>query len=135
MPGGARLNHRQEAAVAALLAQPTVEAAAAACGVSTRTLANWLRRPAFLAAYRDARRQVVEEAVAAVQRLGVEAAAAMHRALCCGRPAVELAAAFGVHDRAVKGVEVLDLVSRVEALEAAVAARQAGEPSRNGAPA
>jgi hypothetical protein len=38
--------------------------AAEAAGVSDRTLRTWLGKPAFVAAYREARRQVVEHAVA-----------------------------------------------------------------------
>jgi hypothetical protein len=113
---GEKLSRKQEAVIAALLSQPTIDRAAAACEVGERTLRRWLKEPAFLTAYRDARRQVVEEAIALLQRLAGVAAATVHRNLTCGKAGVELAAAFGVIDRALKGVEVVDLIAEVEGL-------------------
>jgi hypothetical protein len=66
MPGGCKTGKR-ELAVAALLAEPTIEAAATKAGVSTRTLKNWLTEPAFAAAYRRARRGLVEAAIGRIQ--------------------------------------------------------------------
>src|SRR5947209_7403705 len=63
---GEKMSRKQEPAVAALLAEPTVTAAAAKAGVSEATLRRWMASPAFAAACRDARRQVV---CAAVERL------------------------------------------------------------------
>jgi hypothetical protein len=106
-----------EAAVAALLALPTVAAAAQKAGVSERTLRNWLKLPAFVSAYREARRQIVELAIGQLQRLTHQAVEALQKNLACGKEAVEVSAAFGVLDRAFKGVELVDLAERVKALE------------------
>jgi hypothetical protein len=59
---GEKKGRKAELAIAALLAEPTVEAAAARAGVSAGTLKNWLADPAFRRAYRRARREVVEGA-------------------------------------------------------------------------
>jgi hypothetical protein len=64
---GEKKGRKAELAIAALLAEPTVEAAAARAGVSVHTLKNWLADPAFRAAYRRARREVVEGAVGRLQ--------------------------------------------------------------------
>jgi hypothetical protein len=53
--------------VAALLSEPTLEAAAAKAGISTKTLKAWLKRPRFQAAYRQARRELVEGAIGRIQ--------------------------------------------------------------------
>jgi hypothetical protein len=64
---GQKLTGKQEPLIAALLTEPTHAAAAAKAGVSEATLHRWLRLPAFRAAYRQARRELVEGAVGRIQ--------------------------------------------------------------------
>jgi hypothetical protein len=64
---GQKLTSKQEALIAALLTEPTYAAAAAKAGVGQTTLYRWLHLPAFRAAYRQARRELVEAAVGRVQ--------------------------------------------------------------------
>jgi hypothetical protein len=64
---GEKQGRKREQAIAALLAEATVEAAAAKAGVGYRTLKGWLTEPAFRAAYRRARRELVEGAVGRLQ--------------------------------------------------------------------
>jgi hypothetical protein len=64
---GQKLIRKQEALIAALLTEPTHAAAAATAGVSEATLHRWLRLPEFQAAYRRARRELVEAAVGRIQ--------------------------------------------------------------------
>jgi hypothetical protein len=64
---GPKLTSKQESAIAMLLAEPTHVAAASKAGVSEATLYRWLRLPEFRAAYRRARRELVEAAVGRVQ--------------------------------------------------------------------
>jgi hypothetical protein len=64
---GQKLTGKQEALIAALLTEPTHAAAATKAGVSEATLHRWLRLPAFRTAYRQARRELVEGAVARIQ--------------------------------------------------------------------
>src|SRR5436189_225777 len=51
------LTDNQEIAIAALLSEATIGAAAAKVGVTARTINEWQRQPHFAAAYREARRQ------------------------------------------------------------------------------
>jgi hypothetical protein len=62
-----KLGDKQEALIAALLTEPTHAAAAKKAGVSEATAQRWLRRPDFQAAYRRARRRLVEGAVGRIQ--------------------------------------------------------------------
>src|SRR5215468_791761 len=62
-----KLGRKQEALIAALLTEPTHAAAAVKAGVSEATLYRWLTFPAFRAAYRQARRELVEGAVGRIQ--------------------------------------------------------------------
>jgi len=60
---GAKLPHKQEEAVAALLSQRNIEDAARVARVGTRTLLRWMKVPEFQAAYREARRAAFSQAI------------------------------------------------------------------------
>ncbi len=67
------LTEKQQLAILALLQQPTVTSAAQAAGCGERTLYRWLQEPTFQKAYRDARREAVNQALAQLQQLAGEA--------------------------------------------------------------
>jgi hypothetical protein len=127
--GGKRLR-REDAAIAALLAEPTIEAAATRAGISESTLLRWLQDSAFSAEYRAARRAVVESAIGRLQQAATQAVDALTRNLTCGTSAVEVGAAKAVLDQALKAVELMDLVERVAALEQAAEAESGRSPRR-----
>lgn len=114
---GEKRSRKEEALIAALLSQPTVEAAARATGVSERTARRWLAEPTFRRAFREARRQAVETAVAALQGASGESVVALREALSARRVSVRVRAACAILDRAVRGVELIDILERLEALE------------------
>jgi hypothetical protein len=117
MAGAGNLSRKQEQAVAALLSEPTVAAAASNAGVAERTLWRWLQVPEFHAEYRAARRRVVEGAIGQLQRATVEAVETLRRNLNCGSPSTEVRAALGILDQAVRGVELLDIEELLSELE------------------
>ena len=114
---GEKRTRREEAAIAALLTEPTIALAAAKAGIGETTILRWLHEPSFSAQYRAARRTVVESAIGRLQQATSEAVATLTRNLTCGVPASEIAAAKAVLDFAAKGVELADLAERVEQLE------------------
>jgi hypothetical protein len=114
--GGKRLR-QEEGAIAALLSEPTIEAAARKARVGERTLLRWMAEPEFKAQYRAARRSVVEGAIGRLQQAATQAVDSLTKNLTCGIPAVEVGAAKAVLDQAIKAVELVDLAERVEALE------------------
>jgi hypothetical protein len=127
---GKKLGRKMEATIAALLTEPDHRAAAARAGVSVATLTRWLRgEPEFTAAYRAARRSVVEHAVAQLQALTSEAVARLQVNLTCGIPHAEIRAAVAILGHALRGVEVLDVLARVAELEKAHADRNAALPA------
>jgi hypothetical protein len=65
---------KQEAAIAALLTQGTIERAAKAAEISPRTLHRWLHMPEFEAAYRRARQDAVSQSLARLQQASSAAA-------------------------------------------------------------
>lgn len=119
---GSKRNRQEEAALAALLAEPTIALAATKAGISHSTLVRWMAEPVFKARYREARRQVVEAAIGRLQTVTTKAVDTLERNLSCGIPAVEVGAAKSVLDQAVKAVELVDLAERVEQLEQAATA-------------
>jgi transposase len=113
---GEKLTRKHEQAIAALLSTPSIPEAAKVVGIGEATLWRWLQLPDFSAAYRAARRQVVERAVAELQAAASEAVETLKRNLTCGKPEAENRAAQIILEQAVKGIELVDLQERVERL-------------------
>jgi hypothetical protein len=118
------LTPNQHKAVLALIEAPTLEAAAAAVGVSTATLKRWRKTEAFTREFRRARRRVLEDSYARLQGATTQAVDTLVAHLDSGTPHLEVKAALGVLDRAQKGLEAYDLVERLERLEEALEQRQ-----------
>jgi hypothetical protein len=118
MPGhGEKLTRLREQALAALLSEPTIEAAAVKAKVSYRTLRRWLTEPGFAATYRQVRRQTVEAALGRLQQVTIFAVATLQKNLTADRPADQIRSALGILEHAVKAVEVADLLALVEDLQ------------------
>ncbi len=125
---GEKLTRKHEQAIAALLSEPSIKAAAESCGVGEATLYRWLQLPSFAVAYRAARRQVVERAVSELQAACGEAVATLKRNLTCdNHPAVQIRAAQIILEQAVKGIEIMDMQERVERLESLLETQEKGK--------
>ncbi len=113
------LEVKHDAAIAALLSTRTIRAAAKKCGLSEPTLYRLLQSEDFKAKYRAARRELVENTIAQLQRDGDDAALAL-RQIVKDRKApasVRVSAAKAILEQGFKAVELIDLVERVEKLE------------------
>jgi hypothetical protein len=123
--------HKIEAAVAALLAQPTIADAARSVGLGERTLRLWMRTDAFQALYRAARRQLVQHALGELQAAAGEAVGVLVRNTKAGRPADQIRAAATILRHVLQAEQLQELAERIEALE-----RQAAgwdpQPGANG---
>ena len=120
---GSKFGRKKEEAIAALLSQKNIEDAARAANIGTNTLLRWLQVPEFQAAYRRARREAVQQAVARMQQATGAAAITVLKLMtdASAPPAVRLRAAECVFDQAIKGIELEDIEARVAALEQAAA--------------
>src|SRR4029453_7077817 len=67
MQSAGKLTRKQEALISALLTAPSLAAAAQQAGLSEVTAWRWLKDATFQAAYREARRAVVQQAIVQVQ--------------------------------------------------------------------
>lgn len=127
---GSKRPQREEAALAALLTEPTIARAAEKASVSESTLLRWMAEPAFKTRLRAARREVVEAAIGRLQQATATAVEALERNLTCGIPPVEVGAARTILDQAIKAVELVDLTERIEQLEQMMEHQETGERSR-----
>jgi phage terminase small subunit len=114
---GEKLSRKREQAIAALLSEATVASAAERAGISEVTLWRWLKQPEFKAAYREARRQVVEKAVAQLQQSSWAASTTLLKLLASNSDSVRLRAAEAILSHANKGLELIDFEERIAALE------------------
>jgi hypothetical protein len=85
-----------------------VRDAARAAKVAEGTLWRYLSDPAFAAHYQEARRQATEHLIARLTADSTKAAPASAR----------VSAARAIIEQALKGAELRDLVTRIDALEA-----------------
>lgn len=111
------LTEAQQRAVLALLNATTVRQAAREAGVPERTVYNWLKQPAFVDLYREARREATRHAVAKLQQNSGKAADRLVYLLTHGSPLVQLGAARSIIEFAIKSVELEDLDARLKLLE------------------
>ena len=104
-------------ALIALLNTKSIRDAAKASRLSEETLYRYLREPDFIRDYREARRQSVENAISILQQSTTDAAETLTRNLHCENPAVEIRTAQIILETAIKGIETLDILERLEKLE------------------
>jgi hypothetical protein len=116
MPNGPKPEHIREKAIAALLSCSTIKLAAHKAGVARRTLEQWLHHdPEFQQQLAEARRKALELAVG---RLAKGTAAAVTTLVKACRKG-DVKAATAVVDRAIRGIELADVLQRLEVLEQA----------------
>ena len=125
MKASGTISRQQDKAIPALLTCPSITAAAQQCGVAEVTLHRWLKQDGFQTVYREARRAVVQHAIAQVQQATGEAVATLRTVMQDSEsPAsARVSAAKAILETAVKGIDIDDLEVRIAALEAL------GEPS------
>jgi transposase-like protein len=118
---GTKFGREKEAAIAALLTQRNVEEAARIAGIGTQTLYRWMKDQEFDAAYRKAKRAVLDQAVTRLQQ-GTSAAATtvLKIMVDSGAPAsTRLKAAESVLSYAQDANEMEQVRDRIAALEQA----------------
>ncbi len=113
---------KKQKALVALLTQPTKEKAAAAAGITSKTLRGYLDDPEFQAEYRKAFAELVEDATRKVQQT-LDPAVAVLREIMEDRDEngqVRVTAARSVLEYGLKMTETTDVLSRLQELEAAI---------------
>jgi DNA-binding MurR/RpiR family transcriptional regulator len=111
-------NKNYEKALVALLETSTVAEAAKHAGLSEATIYRLLSDDDFQTEYRKTRRALVEKAVGQIQTATSKAVEALTKNLTCGTPSAEIRAAQIVMEMAHKGIEMTDILERLDAIEA-----------------
>ena len=120
MQSAGKLTRKQEALMSALLTAPSLAAAAQHAGLSEVIAWRWLKDATFQANYREARRAVVQHAIAQVQHATGEAVETLRSVMQdLEAPAsARVSAAKAMLETALKGIEIDDLAARMAVLEA-----------------
>jgi len=126
---GAKLGHKQEAAIIALLSQRNIEEAARAVTISAKTVLRWLKEPGFHAAYMEARRLAYGQSIARLQQASTAAATTLLKIMLDPNapPSCRLRAADSILDHTIKAIEIEDIEARVSDLERAADKATAGK--------
>ncbi len=123
-----QLTPKQEQALLALLAEPTIRAAGVASGVSETTLWRWLQLSEFQRRYRAARRQIVESSIGRLQKSCDDAVHALRMIIRdqSAPAAARVAASRVVLEQSLRALELEDLTERIERLEERLAREDIG---------
>lgn len=115
-----KLTNKQQRAIECLLSEPTTKAAAEKAQISEATIHRWLNDPAFSAAHKTARGQLLETTLTALQSASTEAVTCLRTVLndTSAPITARVSAARNVLDFALKAHEVLEVEERLAVLEA-----------------
>ncbi len=115
-------NRKDEIIIAALISNPTVRAAATACGVSETQIYARLRQPAFKEKYDAARREMLAQSTAYIQGMVSDAIVKMHEVMNDPNASqqVQLNAAEAITRNSLKLTEQADILAQIAELKKAV---------------
>ena len=117
MKGSTEISPKQHKLIAFLLIERTAEEACNKSQVAVSTYWRWMKEERFLLEFRRARRGIIENTVAKLQRMTIEALETLEKNLHCENPAAEIRAAQIILEQGFRGVELLDIENRLEYLE------------------
>jgi hypothetical protein len=120
LKGGKR--RKIEVAIAALLSGQTIKHAALECGMGYRTLKTWLASDWFQTEYQAAKKQLLDSTINQLRTIGSEGVAGLHDVVVnADNPAsARVSAARAILEVLLRAVEIQDITTRLERLEAAM---------------
>jgi len=115
---GSKFGRKKEAAIAALLSGKNHAEVARVVGIDVSTLKRWLRLPEFIAEWRRARWEAVEQAYARAQQNSGAATSVLLKLMAdpTTPPSSRIRAALGIFGLSREALD-LDIETRVSALE------------------
>ena len=110
---------RQEAALLALISEPTVAKAAEASGISQPTLFRYLQDTSFREEYQKAKRSLLEAALGDLQKASSEAVSTLRGVMADTEAGASsrVAASRAILGFAIQTGELEDIMRRLEAVE------------------
>ena len=116
---GEKYSQNKDKAILALLQEPTIEKAAARCGISEVTLWRWQQRNDFQELYQAARLRITDAAIAQIQQASVEAVEVLRDMMkkAYKNPAARVSAAKIILEIAFNATELNRIEDRLTELE------------------
>ena len=116
---GEKYSQNKDKAILALLQEPTIEKAAARCGISEVTLWRWQQRKDFQEIYQAARLRITDAAIAQIQQASVEAVEVLRDVMkkAYKNPAARVSAAKIILEIAFNATELNRIEDRLTELE------------------
>jgi hypothetical protein len=116
---GEKRTRKEEALIAALLTCPTVRQAAQAAGISEASANRYMKDPAFMEAYRQARKQALDRALAVLEQGMLQAVAVLRMLMTAPETpaATRVRAALGLLELGLRVSVLEDQEARLHALE------------------
>ena len=115
---GEKLSRKSEQFLAALLSEPTLEAAAKAAGISYSSARRWLHDEGFVAGYRQERREQMQHALGRLSAASAQAVECLVWLLSNAETeSVRLGSCRAVLEMALRSAEINDIEERIEKLE------------------
>jgi hypothetical protein len=122
---GEKKTRKAEQFIAALLAHPSIEAAAKSVGIGTATAWRWMKDPKFTQEYRNVRREAMRHTTARLQEAAREAVECLREVQRTGESeSARVSAARTILEQALKAVDLDDVQQRLDVLEQAVKPQQ-----------
>jgi AcrR family transcriptional regulator len=107
----------KEKVLIALVETPSIREAAKTSGIGEATIYRYLQDKEFVSDYREARRQTVESAISRMQNAAGDAVERLKELQYCENPAVAARCAQIIYENSVKGMEITDILERLEKIE------------------
>ena len=119
---GSKLKRQKEEAIVALLTNRSIEEAARAARIGSATLVRWLKQDDFNTEYREARRAAFLQAIARLQQVASAAVSLLLKVIADPNApaAIRVRAADSALKHARCGMEIEDILARMEAIERAI---------------
>ena len=122
---GEKKSRKTEQFIAALLAHPSIDAAAKSIGISNATAWRWMQDPGFAEQYREVRREAMRHTTARLQEAAREAVDCLRDVQRNGESeSARVSAARTILEQALKAVDLEDVQGRLDALEQEVNQRR-----------
>jgi hypothetical protein len=118
---GEKKSRKAEQFIAALMAHPSIEAAAKSVGIGNATAWRWMQDPSFAEQYREARREAMRHTTARLQEAAREAVECLREVQRAGESeSARVSAARTILEQALKAADLQDVQARLDMLEQAI---------------
>lgn len=120
------VSQKKERAIMAMLTAPTMKKAAFDAKIGETTLFRWLKLAEFEKAYRQARRQAIDQTISRLQQASTHAVSTLQDVMGdeTAPHSSKVSAARAILDISFKAFELDDLGARIETLERQLESRR-----------